>query len=118
MGEIKRIHIPQYSGISFVSKVLMFLDPMEYCVLDKQIASLRTQNVPKALSQLVFGTNETQIRISAHNEAVYDGWRKECLAVGTDYYNNEYRAVDIERGFFQLIQQGWLLDAQVIYNNA
>ncbi len=37
MAEIKTIRIPQYSGMSFLSKVLMFLNPMEYCVLDKQI---------------------------------------------------------------------------------
>jgi hypothetical protein len=118
MGEIKKIHIPQYSGMSFVSKVLMFLDPTQYCVLDRQIASLRTHNAPKALNQLVFRSNETQIRISAHNEAVYDGWREECLNVSAEYYGNAYRAVDIERGFFHLIQQGRLSDAQVIYNDA
>jgi hypothetical protein len=118
MAEIKTIHIPQYSGMSFLSKVLMFLNPMEYCVLDKQISRLRTANSPKVLNQLSFGPKETQIRISSHNEAVYDCWRRECLAVSVTYFGNEFRVVDIERGFFCLIQQGRLLDAQVIYNGA
>jgi hypothetical protein len=118
MAEIKAIHIPQYSGMSFLSKVLMFLSPTEYCVLDKQIAYLRTTNSPKALNQLSFGPKENQIRISSHNEAVYDCWRRECLAVSETYFGSEYRVVDIERGFFNLIQQKRLLDAQTIYNSA
>ena len=118
MGEIKTIHIPQYSGMSFLSKVLMFLCPTHYCVLDRQIARLRTEDSPKALSQLSFGPREKQIRISSHNEAVYNCWRAECLAVSTAYYEGEYRVVDIERGFFHLIQQGRLLDAQAIYSSA
>lgn len=118
MAEIKTIHIPQYSGMSFLSKVLMFLNPTHYCVLDKQIARLRTENSPKALNQLSFGPKETQIRISSHNEAIYNCWCAECLEVSTTYYGGEYRVVDIERGFFHLIQQGRLLDAQTIYNSA
>jgi hypothetical protein len=118
MVEIKRIKMPQFSGMSFISKVLMFLNPNQYCVLDKQIASLRTHNGDNFLNQLVFRESETQIRISAHNEAVYDGWRGECRAISTEYYGNEYRVVDIERGFFQLIQHGHLMDAQAIYNAA
>lgn len=118
MAEIKRIQMPQYSGMSFVSKVLMFLNPVEYCVLDKQIANLRTHNGHKSLNHLVFRQNDTQIRISTHNETVYNEWRSECLAISIEYYDNEYRVVDIERGFFQLIQQGHLLDAQAIYNAA
>ncbi len=118
MAEIKTIRIPEYSGMSFLSKLLMFLNPSDYCVLDRQIARLRTQNAPKALCQLSFGPKETQIRVSSHNEAIYDRWRTECLAVSTVYYGGEYRVVDIERGFFHLIQQGRLLDARIIYNSA
>ncbi|MCX5821554.1 MAG: hypothetical protein NT047_16850 [Deltaproteobacteria bacterium] len=118
LTEIKTIHIPQYSGMSFLSKVLMFLNPTYYCVLDRKICRLRTDNSSKALNQLSFGPNEMQIRISSHNEAIYDCWRTECLAVSTAYYGGEYRVVDIERGFFHLIQQGRLLSAQTIYNSA
>lgn len=118
LAEIKNIRIPQYSGMSFVSKILMFLNPVEYCVLDKQIARLRTHNGLKSLSNLLFRTNETQIRISAHNEGVYNGWRAECCAISGEYFEDEYRVVDIERGFFQLIQQWQLPYAQAIYNAA
>ena len=104
--------------MSFISKVLMFLNPKKYCVLDKQIARLRTHNGLKSLNQLTCRPNETQIRISVHNEAVYDGWRGECHTISAEYFENEYRGVDIERGFFQLLQQGRRIDAQMIYNDA
>ena len=118
MRKIKAISIPQFSGMSFLSKVLMFLNPSDYCVLDTQITRLRSRNSLKALCQLSFGPKERQIRISSHNEATYDRWRAECLGVSTTYYGGEYRVVDIERGFFHLIQRGRLLDAQKIYNSA
>jgi len=116
--QIKNIRLPQYSGMSFISKILMFLHPKTYCVLDKQLAKLRTPGSPKILNDLVFGENETQIRITSHNEAIYNGWRNECAAISQIYFQGTYRVVDIERGFFTLIQQNHLLDAQTIYNNA
>ncbi len=41
LKDIKKIKLPEFSGISFVSKILMFLDPENYPVLDLQIARLR-----------------------------------------------------------------------------
>jgi len=72
----------------------------------------------KALSNLAFGTNETQIRISQTNQNVYHAWREECRAISAQYYQNEYRVADVERGFFTLIQANELAIAQDIYNNA
>ena len=115
MAQIKSLHIPQYSGMSFLSKILMFLDGTQYCVLDQQIARLRTDDSLKALNKLSFRPKDTQIRVSSNNERVYDNWRKECLDISRDYFNAQYRTSDIERGFFHLIQTGHLLDAQVIY---
>jgi hypothetical protein len=118
MADIKNLHLPEFSGISFVSKVLMFLDPINYCVLDKQIAKLRNPECIKALSHLSFGPNETQIRISHNNQNVYNNLREECRAVNTQYYQNSYRVADVERGFFTLIQTDNLAAAQEIYNDA
>jgi hypothetical protein len=118
LADVKHIQMPQYSGMSFISKVLMFLDPAKYCVLDQKIALLRTQSSPKALNRLVFRPKDTQIRISRYNEAVYDKWRDECMAISSMYFQASYRAVDIERGFFELIQHGDLSTAQTIYNNS
>lgn len=118
MMAIRRIRIPQYSGISFISKILMFLNPRDYCVLDQQLTKLRTPESPKILNDLVFRQNETQIRITNHNEAIYNGWCDECSAISQMYFQGNYRVVDVERGFFTLIQRNHLLDAQAIYNDA
>jgi len=118
MQEISRIRMPQYSGISFSSKILMFLNPTDYCVLDQQLAQLRSSGSLKHLNELAFGANDTQIRITRHNEGVYNRWRNECLAISQQYYQGEHRAVDVERGFFNLVQQHYVADAQAIYNAA
>jgi len=118
MKAILHIGLPQYSGISFISKILMFLNPIAYCVLDKQLTKLRTTESPKILNELVFSKKETQIRITTHNEAIYNGWRNECSAISQMYFQSTYRVVDIERGFFNLIQRNNLLNAQAIYNDA
>ena len=118
MRAIKVIGLPQFSGMSFVSKILMFLNPIDYCVLDKQLAKLRTPDSPKILNDLSFGQNQTQIRITDHNEAVYNGWRNECSAISQMYFQGRYRVADVERGFFNLIQRNNLLDARRIYNDA
>jgi len=118
MAAIKTLHLPEFSGMPFVSKVLMFLDPKNYCVLDKQVSKLRNPGCMKALSYISFGPNENQIRISHNNQIVYNNWREECRAISTQYYQNAYRVADVERGFFTLIQSGNLAAAQEIYNDA
>lgn len=118
MAAIKNLHLPEFSGMSFISKVLMFLDPTNYCVLDKQVSKLRNAECIKALAHLVFGPNETQIRISHNNQNVYNNWREECRAISAQYYQNTYRVADVERGFFTLIQTDNLAAAQKIYNDA
>jgi hypothetical protein len=118
MATIKNLHLTEFSGMSFLFKVLMFLDPINYCVLDTKVSKLRIPEGTKALSHLAFGPKETRIRISQNNENVYNSWREECRAISGQYYNNVYRVADIERGFFNLIQTDELATAQKIYNNA
>jgi hypothetical protein len=118
MVAIKNLHLTEFSGMSFISKVLMFLDQINYCVLDKQISKLRNPECMKSLSQLSFGSNETQIRISHNNQNVYNNFREECGAISARYYHNKFRVADVERGFFTLIQTGNLAATQEIYNDA
>jgi hypothetical protein len=116
MLQIKAIGMPEYSGISFISKILVFLNPKDYCVLDKQLAKLIINgDVDRALYGLILGT---QIRVTKHNQAIYDTWRAECLMISKQYFNGKYRVVDIERGFFHLIQQKQFALAQKIYATA
>lgn len=115
LGSIKKLGYPGYSGISFVSKVLMFLDPQNFCVLDLQISKLGMPGraIGRALDLLK--VNPTIIPITAHNERVYNLWREECRLISAAYYSGAYRVADVERGFFQLIRNGRLSDAHDIY---
>ena len=113
---IKKIGMPQYSGISFISKILMFLNPKQYCVLDLLIAKLANHSGTKAINNLK--NYPTQLPITNHNCKIYCQWCDECQKISDKYYSGKYRVVDIERGFFNLIQNKKLYDAQMIYNAA
>ncbi len=118
LNQIKSIKLPQYSGISFISKILMFLNPMEYCVLDLQILKMRIAGGARALDRIVFGENENQIRVTRHNETCYNSWRAECRSIKNTYFQDmAFRVVDIERGFFNMIQNGNIATAIELYHN-
>jgi len=109
---IAAIGLPEFSGISFISKVLTFLDPARYCVLDKQLLKLAAVPGDRALHRLSSGT---QIPVTPGNERAYDAWRGECAGISQQYFHSNYRVVDVERGFFQLVQSGQLATAQHMY---
>lgn len=115
LQQIKQIKMPQFSGVSFISKIIAFIDPINYGVLDLLIAKLRNAKTPTS-NALYDIKVTTQISVTANNSAVYDAWCKECQRISMQYYDNKYRAVDVERGFFNLIQENKLIYAQQIYN--
>jgi hypothetical protein len=104
LKEIKRIELPEFSGMSFISKIRMFLDPINYVILDKQILKMNESSHVTLLEDI--SSKGTQIRISDNNCGVYLTWCKKCINISKQYFNSTYRAVDIERGFFTLIQKG------------
>jgi hypothetical protein len=112
LGTIADLRLPQFSGISFVSKVLMFIDPERYCVLDKQLLKLGSGSGNRALHRVSAGT---QIRITTRNEGAYNDWRAECAEMSRRYFAGRYRVVDIERGFFHLVQSSRAHGASEIY---
>jgi len=114
-SQVASLKMPEYSGISFISKILMFLDPHRYCVLDRQLATLGNGHGNRALDQL---TVRTQIPVTSGNEQAYDLWRSECAAIGNRYFSDRYRVADVERGFFQLVQDGQSSLAERIYHAA
>lgn len=115
LHQIFQLHMPQFSGISFISKIIAFLDPTNYAVLDLLLARLRNMQGHKSLYRLKIGT---QIRVTAVNSAAYYAWCQECQTISNQYYGGVYRAVDIERGIFNLIQNGQMQLAQEIYRDA
>lgn len=63
--KIKDLGLPEFSGMSFVSKIRMFLDPKKSATLDRQIMKIH-----RALPSTVLANvhaNPTQIPITAHN---------------------------------------------------
>ncbi|MEN4918461.1 hypothetical protein ABE485_07295 [Achromobacter spanius] len=100
---IARLKLPQFSGVSFVSKVRMFLDPNGSATLDKQIMKihgLRQTTVLAAVRAL-----RNTIPVNTRNSAAYEAWCAR-LAQIQGLYLPSLRVVDIERGLFHLIQSG------------
>lgn len=97
---VGRCRLPQFSGVSFISKTLMFLDPRQFVVLDSKIASLRHVRRGTPFDDLKASTT---IRASRGNDSVYEAWCCYCVQVGEEL---GVRAVDVERGLFQMVQWG------------
>lgn len=115
LKEIRLLKMPQFSGISFISKVIMFINPKDYCVLDLLLARMQIVQSSKAIPKLKIGT---QIATTNNNCDMYLAWCTECRQISNTYFNGKYRAVDIERGFFFLIQDKRLTEAQELYFSA
>jgi len=102
--KIKKIGLPQFSGMSFISKIRMFLDPEKSATLDRQIMKI-LQALPSTVLANVH-VNPTQIPITAHNAEAYKMWCRKMREISERYFAGGFRAVDIERGFFHLVQEG------------
>jgi hypothetical protein len=118
--ELKALNMPQFSGISFISKIRMFLNPQESAVLDKQIIKMKFSSYGNKtiLNKVSHSAKETQIRPSKPNSDAYEDWCQKLLEISIKYYDLKYRAVDIERGLFSLIRQNKLKNATSILANA
>jgi hypothetical protein len=111
----KKLGLPEFSGMSFVSKIRMFLDPYNSATLDFQIMKLRAQCTCTVLSNIRLSDRSTQILITAQNSEGYELWCNKLKEISARYFDGTFRAVDIERGFFQLVQWGKVpLAAQIL----
>ena len=102
--KIKKLKLPQFSQVSFVSKILMFLDPTCYPVLDLKIANKVANPCFPPLQNLKF----SGIPINEDNATVYDTWACWCREIATEVNKvpesprHDVRAVDVERALFTL----------------
>lgn len=113
LRQIANLHLPQFSGVSFISKTRMFLDPENYVVLDTQLLKLR--NSARANIFHTVRWNGGTIRPSRKNQACYEQWCYKCKRIAKDMVETDYRAVDVERGIFYLVQSDRLdLAAEII----
>lgn len=74
--EIAKLRLPQFSGLSFVSKVRTFLDPINHVVLDIQLLKLRNQERPNVLHEVAYKEDTSiqmtkRIKPSANNDAAF-----------------------------------------------
>jgi len=111
LADIAALGLPQFSGVSFVSKVRMFLDPAGSATLDNQIMKIHA-----ALPTTVLATvhrRTTSIPVTSGNSAAYEAW---CDRL--DYIKSTYlpgvRVVDVERGLFHLVQTGQVAHAATL----
>jgi hypothetical protein len=111
--EIEAIRMPVFSRMSFITKILAFLEPERFVVLDLQLAQLATVPGPHVLTDLV--ADSTSIRITQNNLAVYERWCVKCASMAAGFPTNwGIRAVDIERGLFGLVQNGHAVAAAAL----
>jgi len=115
--QIAKLKLPQFSGLSFISKVRMFLDPANYVVLDLQLLKLRGQGQPN-LFDAITSAAKTSIAVTKRNETIYEQWCGYCRQVAAREFGGiDVRAVDVERGVFHLIQTGRAhLAAEIVAN--
>lgn len=114
--DIKGLGLPQFSGMSFVTKIMMFLNPDRQPVLDMKLAEAFSQSPDfPPLQALTFRKKadfgkkaDTQVRITQRNERVYNEWAAWCTRIAA-WANAEpaspcrgIRAVDVERAVFTL----------------
>jgi hypothetical protein len=113
--EIKRLELPEFSGISFISKVRVFLNPEKSATLDQQIMKIRGAFPETMRETFRLSENSTQIRITKESSNAYERWCEKMREISEQYFSAQFRAVDVERGFFQLIQVGKVaLAAQIL----
>lgn len=110
LKDIKDIRLPQFSQMSFTSKLRMFLDPSNYVVLDSQLLKLKDSKTKTLFQEIQ--RYPTSIPISRVNCKQYDKWCTICKDTANRYYSNTgVIAVDVERGIFHIINQNNLEEA-------
>ena len=105
LRDLKRIGLPRFTQVTFLSKLRMFLDPVCFAALDLKLAKLRFEQPSTLLHDLK--VQPTSIPVTAHNEAVYAAWCAACQALATALGPERgWRAADVERGVFHLVDTG------------
>ena len=116
--ELRRLKLPQFSGMSFSSKVLMFMCPDRHPVLDLKIARfvcsepVQRLDRPSGLWALLnLKLYPTRIPLTGSNVRAYREWADWCCDIA-DAVNTvnappggALRAVDIERAIFWCIDR-------------
>ena len=115
LRDIKDIGLPQFSNMSFISKLRMFLDPENYVTLDRKLLKIKKSGIHTVFD----GVSEqpTYIPINAQNCHQYLLWSQKCKNAANCYLGKGVIAVDVERGIFRLVDKGNLTEAGILVAN-
>ena len=114
LSDIKKLDMPEFTRMSFTSKVLMFLSPDKYPVLDLEIAKFGARSGFPVLDGLTVGTS---IPLTENNMEIYGKWASWCAEIANAVSaiaskGDGVRAVDVERAIFWRISKGYEHDAR------
>ena len=104
LRSLKKLRLPQFSQMSFITKLRMFLDPRNYVVLDKKLVDLAGTAVPTLFRDIK--RQPTSIPVTTINELAYVRWCLLCGNVAQHLFADDGYAVDVERGIFHLCDRG------------
>ena len=103
LSDIKRVGMPEFTQMPFVSKLAMFISPASNPVLDNNIARFAQKQKIPPLRYLTIGTT---VSLSKPNMEIYDKWALWCREIA-EVVNNipsasckDLRPVDVERAIF------------------
>jgi hypothetical protein len=104
--ELRSLGLPVFGKFTFISKLRTFLDPERYCVIDRKLLK-----IPELEAK--FKQDKTSIPVTAGNEQAYTWWVRTCGRIA-DTLTPPRRPVDVERGFFHLVDTGQIETADSI----
>ncbi len=109
LKELAKLKLPEYSQLSFLSKLRMFLDPTQHVVLDLQLARLQNARANTLFRRLkLYAKPDQQARYipsTQRNVDVYRDWCALCVRTARKELPGKGAiAVDVERGIFHLAQ--------------
>ena len=113
--DLRRLGLPQFSQMSFTTKILMFLDPSRFAVLDLKIARVAKQCGFSSMQELRI---YTAIPITRANADCYGRWTSWCEGIAGRVNGmpgapcRNLSAVDVERAVFSLAALGLTDDAR------
>lgn len=106
LGRVNDIGLPGF-GMSFTTKILMFLNPARYPVLDKKIARIARNCDFLPLSNIL-AAGDHHVPMNQHAVAAYERWACWCREIANAVNDapasrrRDLRAVDVERALFTL----------------
>lgn len=100
---IEGLKLPEFSKLSFISKIRMFLEPKQYVVLDRKLMKLAKTNIVTLFHDMK--EYPTSIPCTIRNERIYQSWCDLCKDASKKYFQEQHIfAVDVERGIFHIIE--------------